>query len=44
MDLASNRNGTVLNWSEMARGTVAPLVAGDLIGMTRLVFRPGANP
>lgn len=40
-DLESNRNGTLLNWRRIKRGGVAPLSAGDVIGMGRslLVFR-----
>lgn len=40
-DLAANKNGTLLNWTPMTRGGVAPLKAGDVIGvgMSLLVFR-----
>lgn len=41
VDLAANKNGTFLNWAPMTRGGVAPLKAGDVIGvgMSLLVFR-----
>ena len=41
VDLPSNRNGTFLNWNRMVRGGVAPLKAGDVIGvgMSLLVLR-----
>lgn len=40
-DLGRSRNGTYLNWEELARGAEAPLSDGDLIGVGRsvLVFR-----
>lgn len=40
-DLLENRNGTLLNWQAMARGGIAPLKAGDLIGvgMSLLLYR-----
>jgi hypothetical protein len=41
VDLPSNRNRTFLNWNPIARGAVAPLQPGDLIGvgMSLLVYR-----
>ncbi len=40
-DLPSNKNGTFLNWRRMERGGLAPLGAGDVVGVGRslLVFR-----
>lgn len=40
-DLLENRNGTLLNWQPMVRGGIAPLRAGDLIGvgMSMLLYR-----
>lgn len=45
LDLATNRNGTTLNWRAMEKGGLAKLHPGDIIGigMTRLVFRPGST-
>lgn len=41
LDLPGNRNGTLLNWKPLARGGVAELKAGDVVGVGRslLVFR-----
>lgn len=41
VDLAANKNGTFLNWAPLARGGVAPIRAGDVVGlgMSLLVFR-----
>lgn len=43
LDLATNRNGTTLNWRPMEKGGLALLQPGDIIGlgMARLVFRSG---
>lgn len=40
-DLPGNRNGTLLNWSRLAPGALAPLRAGDVIGagLSLLVVR-----
>lgn len=40
-DLEQNKNGTFLNWAKIEPGGVAPLSAGDVIGVGRslLVFR-----
>ena len=45
LDLATNRNGTTLNWRPMEKGGLALLQPGDIIGlgMTRLVFRSGVH-
>lgn len=41
VDLRENRNGTLLNWRPMARGGIAPLEPGDLVGVgsTVLLYR-----
>lgn len=41
VDLPGNRNGTFLNWKLLARGALAELKAGDVVGVGRslLVFR-----
>ncbi len=40
-DLPENRNGTFLNWERLEDGAMAPLDAGDVVGVGRslLVFR-----
>lgn len=41
MDSPANKNGTFLNWEKITRGGIAPLSAGDVlgVGMSLLVFR-----
>lgn len=41
MDAPASKNGTLLNWSRVARGALAPLKAGDVVSVGRslLVFR-----
>jgi DNA-binding transcriptional ArsR family regulator len=47
-DLPGNKNGTMLNFAPMARGSAAPLGPGDVVGVGRslLLFRtaPAAGP